>query len=74
MYRQCTPEDAAAICDIYNYYVRETVVTFEEIPVLEPDMAQRIADVMQRLPWFVWEEAGVVVGCVFHAKPGRCFT
>ena len=61
MLRQCTPTDAAQICDIYNHYVLETVVTFEESPVLVADMAQRIADVTARLPWLVWEtEAGIV--------------
>ena len=55
MIRPCTPADAAAICGIYNHYVRETVVTFEEVPVSEGEMAQRIADVSSRLPWLLWE-------------------
>ena len=32
MIRACTAADAAAIAEIYNHYVRETVVTFEETP------------------------------------------
>jgi len=62
MLRSCTPEDAARICDIYNHYVRETVVTFEEAAVSEADMAQRIAETTSRLPWLVWEEAGKILG------------
>jgi phosphinothricin acetyltransferase len=55
------PADAAQICGIYNHYVCETVVTFEETPVLEADMAQRISDAAGRLPWLVWEtEAGIL--------------
>jgi L-amino acid N-acyltransferase YncA len=52
--------DAARICDIYNHYVRETVITFEESPVLEAEMARRISEITARLPWLVWEtDAGV---------------
>lgn len=41
MLRHCTRTDAAPICNIYNYYVRETVVTFEESVVSEVEMARR---------------------------------
>lgn len=67
MLRHCTPLDAAQICDIYNYYVRKTVVTFEESPVLEPDMAKRITDVTSHLPWLVWEEDGAILGYAYAA-------
>jgi phosphinothricin acetyltransferase len=67
MLRNCTELDAPQICDIYNHYVRETVVTFEESPVLESDMAQRIADITSHLPWLVWEVEGVVVGYAYAA-------
>ncbi|HEX3835694.1 MAG TPA: arsinothricin resistance N-acetyltransferase ArsN1 family B [Steroidobacteraceae bacterium] len=65
MIRQCTPADAAQICDIYNYYVRETVITFEESTVLEADMARRITDVTSHLPWLVWATEGAIVGYTY---------
>jgi L-amino acid N-acyltransferase YncA len=65
MIRQGTPSDAAHICEIYNYYVRETVVTFEESPVLEAQMARRITDVTAHLPWLVWETDGTVTGYAY---------
>jgi L-amino acid N-acyltransferase YncA len=67
MLRICTPPDAAQICEIYNHYVRETVVTFEESPVPEADMAQRISDVTARLPWLVWEADGAIIGYAYAA-------
>lgn len=67
MLRYCTPADAAAIADIYNHYVRETVVTFEELPVLEEDMADRIAGVTTQLPWLGWESDGALVGYAYAA-------
>lgn len=65
MLRDCTPADAARICDIYNHYVRETVITFEEVPVLEGDMARRITDVTRALPWLVWEVGGELLGYAY---------
>jgi phosphinothricin acetyltransferase len=62
MIRACTAADAAAICAIYNVYVRETVITFEEEPVSAGEMARRIEEVTARLPWLVAEESGAIVG------------
>jgi phosphinothricin acetyltransferase len=67
MHRPCTPADAAQICAIYNHYVRETVITFEETPVSEADMAQRIAEVTARMPWLVCEEDAHIVGYAYAA-------
>jgi phosphinothricin acetyltransferase len=60
--RPCRESDAAGVCDIYNHYVRETVITFEEEPVSAHEMAERIRDVSARWPWLVAEEAGMIVG------------
>lgn len=54
--RPAGPADAAAIADIYNHYVANTVVTFEEQPVATIDMAGRIQGVVSAsLPWLVGE-------------------
>ena len=37
-------DDAAAICAIYNRYVEDTIVSFEETPVPAAEMAERIDD------------------------------
>jgi L-amino acid N-acyltransferase YncA len=69
-FRTCTAADAARICDIYNHYVIETVVTFEEVPVQVEDMARRISDVTCRFPWLVHELGGVVCGYAY-ASPWK---
>lgn len=63
--RACAATDAAAIAEIYNHYVRETVVTFEKIPVSVDAMARRIEDIGARFPWLVWEDDGAVVGYAY---------
>jgi phosphinothricin acetyltransferase len=64
--RPASAADAARICAIYNHYVTRTAVSFEEEPVREPDMAQRIADVAAAgLPWLVLDTDGVVAGYAY---------
>jgi phosphinothricin acetyltransferase len=74
MIRMAAASDAAALAKIYNHYVRETIVTFEEEPVSDVEMARRLADVQAAsLPWLVVEEGGGVVGyaCARPWKPRR---
>jgi phosphinothricin acetyltransferase len=67
--REAAASDAAAIADIYNHYVAETVVTFEEKPVSVAEMARRIEEVRSAsLPWLVAEADGQVVGYAY-ARP-----
>tara|TARA_B100000700_G_C14797286_1_gene738800 strand:+ start:389 stop:586 length:198 start_codon:yes stop_codon:yes gene_type:complete len=43
--RHATPEDAKAIAELYNYYIRHTTFTFEESLVNTQLMGQRIASI-----------------------------
>lgn len=73
MIRSATRDDANAICAIYNHYVLNSIITFEETPVAREDMAKRITDVLATLPWLVEENAGRVVGYAYAtAWKGRC--
>jgi phosphinothricin acetyltransferase len=55
MIRNAEIKDAAAICDIYNHYVLNTIVTFEEMPVSVEEMQSRISYITSSLPWYVKE-------------------
>ena len=64
--REAGAGDAEAVAAIYNHYVRETVVTFEEEPVGVEVMAARIGQVVAAgLPWLVAEREGAVVGFAY---------
>ena len=64
--RAAVPDDAAAVARIYNHYVLNTVVTFEEQAVPVADMAGRIGDVQNdAYPWLVAEQDGVVIGYAY---------
>jgi L-amino acid N-acyltransferase YncA len=67
--RSASAADAEAIARIYNYYVENTVITFEEEPVSGPAMAARVAEVQaSSLPWLVAEVDGAVVGYAYASK------
>jgi len=72
--RPANRNDAEAIVGIYNHYIADTIITFEEQPVSRQDMADRIAEVQGAgFPWLVAEEAGRVVGYAYASKwKGRC--
>jgi L-amino acid N-acyltransferase YncA len=68
MIRVATFTDAAAVADLYNHYVIETVATFEEVPIPATEMARRIEDVRSAsLPWLVAEEGSRIVGYAYAA-------
>jgi|UniRef100_UPI00404B188A L-amino acid N-acyltransferase YncA len=71
--RPCQSSDAAAICAIYNHYIAETVITFEESPVEVADMAARIVEITAKLPWLVSVTDGLVTGYAYAGPwKGRC--
>ena len=72
--RAATASDAAAVARIYNPYVTGTIVTFEEAPLSDAEMAGRIRDVESAaLPWLVALRDGGVAGYAYASKwKGRC--
>jgi L-amino acid N-acyltransferase YncA len=69
--RAATAADADAIAGTYNYYIQNTVITFEEEAVPATAMAARIAEAQgQSLPWLVAEVNGAIAGYAY-ARPWR---
>jgi L-amino acid N-acyltransferase YncA len=69
MIRPAEIGDAAAIARIYNHYVLNTIVTFEQLAVSDEQMAGRIQEVLDiPLPWLVAEKNGAIVGFAYAGK------
>jgi L-amino acid N-acyltransferase YncA len=69
MIRAANATDAIAITSIYNYYVTNTSVTFEEVAVTAEEMTRRIGNVATTgLPWLVLETDGIVIGYAYASK------
>ena len=66
MIRDVRIEDAARIAEIYNYYIEETIVTFEYDTVSAKEIENRINKIQsKRYPYFVYEEDGLVLGYAY---------
>lgn len=68
MIRPTATADAPRIAGIYNQHVLETVVTFEEQPVADDEMARRISEVAAEYPWLVSEFEGSMVGFAYASS------
>jgi len=72
--REATTNDALVICNIYNYYVLNTAITFETAAVSVQEMQERIQEVLDSgLQYFIAEIDHHVVGyCYLHRWNNRC--
>jgi phosphinothricin acetyltransferase len=72
MVRDVITKDANEICKIYNHYIANTCVTFEEKLVSSSIINMRIDSVVEKYPWIVYEIDGKVVGyayaCEFRSR------
>lgn len=67
--RQIQVSDAEQLSAIYNHYIQNTVVTFEEIAVSDEEMRLRIEKNLNAgLPWLVVEENKVIKGYAYASK------
>jgi L-amino acid N-acyltransferase YncA len=74
MIRPATRADMACICEIYAYYVENTVITYEEIVPDVDEMQQRFFDIQSHnMPYLVAEIDGVITGyayaSVYRTRP-----
>ncbi len=70
MIRAVQQQDAKAITSIYNYYIANTVITFEEELLGSDEIYSRILTVKKaKLPWLVAENnRGQVVGYAYASR------
>ena len=66
--RPFAPGDEIAISEIYNHYIANTVVTFEEQPLSPTQMRERIENYLINYPWFVGVIDGVIVGYSYASQ------
>jgi L-amino acid N-acyltransferase YncA len=73
MIRDVQMSDAPGLCEIYNYYVKNTIITFDETVVSEEEMKENITAIGSNFPWLVLEKNNKIIGYAFasHWK-SRC--
>ncbi len=69
MIREATKNDAEAITEIYNYYIENSVIPFEEVALHPSDFIKRIKKVQDSgLSWLIAEQNSKVIGYAYAAK------
>ncbi len=63
--RLAAPADGPALADIYRPAVTDCATSFELDPPDGAEMARRVARILERTPWLVWERDGVVLGYAY---------
>lgn len=74
MIRTATLFDAESIARIYNYYIDNSIITFETEHISAKEMASRIEQTLaEKLPYLVLEEQNHIIGYAYASKwKGRC--
>lgn len=68
MIRSVTTNDAEALVTIYNHYVLNTIVTFDDVPFTVEDFKQKIESIYKVFPFIVFEEDGNILGYAYANK------
>ncbi|HET9914892.1 MAG TPA: GNAT family N-acetyltransferase [Anaerolineales bacterium] len=68
MIREAAFSDAVAIANIYNYYILNTVITFEIDPINPQEIIKRMEKYKEAGPYLVAEEDGEVIGYAYVSK------
>jgi len=67
--REAGPQDFEAIASIYNHYIKNTVITFEEEEVSGDEMGRRVASVTDSgYFWLVLVRNGEVAGSAYASE------
>ncbi len=68
MIREVNTKDSEIIGKIYNHYIENTIVSFEEQLISTDEMQNRIKSVIAtKLPWLVIEDNGSIVGFAYSS-------
>ena len=60
--------DVDSIARIYNHYIKNTTITFEEVEINPTEMLVRIKNIKTLFPFLVCEDAGTIVGYAYASK------
>jgi len=66
--RQATVKDAASIAELYNWYILNTIITFETEVVSPHEMTHRIHEKLLHHDWLVGEVNQEVIGYAYYGS------
>jgi L-amino acid N-acyltransferase YncA len=65
MIRAVQLQDGPQLVEIYNHYIQNTIITFEEEPISAKAMTSRIEEVQSQFPWLVYDVDGQLLGYAY---------
>lgn len=65
MIRNATIQDSKKICEIYNYYIENSIVTFEEEKITAAEIENRMKTIQEKFFWIVYEEENEIKGYAY---------
>lgn len=68
MIRTAKLSDAQSLVDIYNEYIKDTVITFELETITAEEMAKRMAQIIPSGMYIVYEESGEILGYAYASS------
>lgn len=66
--RRARVADVRQMLAIYDYFVRNTAVSFEYETPTQEEFSKRLSEHIALYPWLVWEENGRVLGYAYAGK------
>jgi L-amino acid N-acyltransferase YncA len=66
--RTATEQDGQAIAAIYDPYVRDTAISFEEVAPTPSEMSERIRTTLPTHPFLVFQEADAVIAYAYASR------
>lgn len=63
--RPARKEDCGRIAEIYNYYIENTTISFEEALVTKDDIEKRLDRIARVFPWIVYEDERGIEGYAY---------
>lgn len=68
MIRLINESDIPSIKAIYNHYIKNTHVTFEENEIDDHELGKRIKEITEDYPWIVFEEENKILGYAYASR------
>ena len=73
MIRKFELKDTSQIVEIYNYYVLNSIITFDKVPFSVEEYASKIKNISAKFPCIIFEEKNEILGYAYasswRAKP-----
>ena len=66
--RKVDINDAKQLVDIYNHYVLNTIITFDDVPLQPEAFVEKITTINSSYPFIVFEEQAKIIGYAYAGK------